>query len=69
MSSGKEGEDWTEQSLRELIEIDPDKDFKGYKNPETVRQALGNRTVIRHEKKNEGNHNPCYKFDIVRSLF
>lgn len=41
MRSGKEGDDWTDQSLKELIEIDPDKDFKGYKNPETLRQALG----------------------------
>jgi hypothetical protein len=39
-NTDKSGE-WIDQSLIEVIEIDPVNDLKGYNNPETLRQALG----------------------------
>lgn len=68
MKKSDKNEDWTDQSLREVIEIDPVHDLKGYNNPETLRQALGRLTFTRHEKKNQGKHYPCEQFDIRRHL-
>jgi hypothetical protein len=63
MRPEKGGDEWIDQSLKELIEIDPDKDFKGYKNPETLRQALGRPSLKRYEEENQRYHHSCDQFD------